>query len=307
MRSIWGLPVGLLAWLVLTPAADAQNGLERFEREIKPQIELEKFTYAQAEPLGVAGFVLRDIVAVMPPSEATGNMPSTLKIEKITAEEIDFDRLKKENSGDLPRFAKIRFEGMTGDETMHTSLEPYGLPIVPVDMSLDYRLDGAAKLFTLNKLEISFRGQERLALSLVLEGVSDKKRDVDGAKDDARLRAVSLTVDDSGLIAKILPPIAQLQGNSADGLVALALIMLQGIAEAQSPDAAKLLDPLASFVGDWKAPQGPITVTMKPAKAISFTEIDANQDPRALLDALGLAATYSGTRQGAAKAGPATK
>jgi hypothetical protein len=34
-----------LAWAVLATGVSAQNGLERFEREIKPQIQLEKFAY----------------------------------------------------------------------------------------------------------------------------------------------------------------------------------------------------------------------------------------------------------------------
>ena len=52
MRSIWaGLSAALLV-IGLATASWAQNGLERFEKEIKPQLELKKFTYANAAAAG---------------------------------------------------------------------------------------------------------------------------------------------------------------------------------------------------------------------------------------------------------------
>src|SRR5437763_13171052 len=203
MRTMQLLLAATLAWSGLAAAALAETGLQRFEREIKPQFELEKFTYAGAQTLGDTGFVLNDVVAVMPANAATGDKASTLKIDKVTVEALDFDRMKKINDDDVPRFAKVRLEGMTGDEEMFTALAPYGVPRVPMDVALDYRLDGTAKVFTLNKLEIGLRGQGRLNLSLVLDGVSDKSSEVAGAKEDARLRTASLPLADSGLIAKL--------------------------------------------------------------------------------------------------------
>jgi len=56
------LPATALAWLFLSTAATAETGLERFEREIRPQIELQTFTYKSAETLGDKGFVLNQVV-----------------------------------------------------------------------------------------------------------------------------------------------------------------------------------------------------------------------------------------------------
>ena len=42
-----------MAWLFLSSAALAETGLDRFEREIKPQIDLKNFTYKGAETLGM--------------------------------------------------------------------------------------------------------------------------------------------------------------------------------------------------------------------------------------------------------------
>ena len=75
-------------------AASADDGLQRFEREVKPQFEFKKFTYGGASALGDKGFVLNDVVAVVPASEATQGKDSTVKIDKVTVEEIDFDRLR---------------------------------------------------------------------------------------------------------------------------------------------------------------------------------------------------------------------
>ena len=83
-----------------------------------------------------------------------------------------------------------------------------------MDVVLDYRLDGAEKVFTLNALEIALRGQGRIGLTLVIDGVSEKSSEMAGAKDDGRLRTASLTIDDKGLIDKLLPAIAKEQGQT---------------------------------------------------------------------------------------------
>ena len=95
MRSIWAGLSSALLMLWLMTAAWAQNGLERFEKELKPQFELKSFTYANAAPLGNAGFVLNDVVAVIPANAATGDKESTVKVQKVTVDSLDFDRMKK--------------------------------------------------------------------------------------------------------------------------------------------------------------------------------------------------------------------
>jgi hypothetical protein len=296
-----------LAWLFLSSVVTAQTGLERFEREIKPQIELKSFSYKNAETLGDTGFVLNQVVAVIPANPATGDKESTLTIDKVTVESLDFERMKKINDDDMPRFAKFRLEGMNGDEEMFAVLDPYGIPRVPIDVVLDYRLDGASKVFTLNKLEISLRGQGTLALSLVIDGVSEKSSEVADAKDDGRLRTASLTVDDTGLLGKLLPAIAKEQGQTADALAAFALVSIAAFCEGQGQATLSALDALASFVGDWKAPKGPLVVGLKPAKTAAVSDLDKVLEPNALVDVFGLDVSYSGSRPGAAKAGPSIK
>ena len=303
MRSIWAGLTGALLLLGLATASWAQNGLERFEKDIKPQLELKNFSYGSGAPLGNSGFVLNDVVAVVPASAATGDKESTVKIKKVTVDELDFERLTKDASPeDSPRFAKLKLEGITGDDELFTALKPYGVPNVPVDVALDYRIDTAAKVLHLNNLEMTLRGQASIALAMVLEGISDKTS-ASSAKDDGRLRSASLTYDDKGLLAKVVPPLADAESLKPDDVVKTALASIAGFAAPQGPQTLQALDAIASFITDWKTPKGALTLGLKPAKTAGVDDLDKIMMPNALTDLFGFTATYPGTRPGAAKAG----
>lgn len=303
MRAVWRAFLGALLVVCLAATASAQNGLERFEKDIKPQLELKKFTYADARPLGTSGFILNDVVAVVPASEATNDKETTVKIERLTVEELDFDRLKKNTKDEaLPRFAKLKMEGMTGDDELFSSLEPYGVPRVPVDIAVDYRIDPAAKVLTVKTLEINLRGQAKLNLALVMDGISDKSG-MDNAKDDGRLRTASLTLDDKELLAKLVPAFAKEEGSTAAELMGSVLDALAGFAQIQSGETLKALDAVSSFLLDWKAPTGPLVLGLKPAKTAGLDDLDKIAVPNALSTIFGFTATYPATRAGAAKAG----
>src|SRR5476651_200353 len=289
-----------LALLFLSTGAWADDGLQRFERELGPQLGLEKLSYGAAEALGDQGFVLKDVVAVLPPNPQTDNKRSTIKIDKVTVESADFERFKVSNKEDLPRFLKMKLEGVTGDEVAASALATYGLPNVPADLTLDYKLDTAAKRLTLEKLEVGLRGLGRIELSLVIDGVSDKADEVEDAKDSGRLQSASLTIDDKGLLTQLLVAGAKSQGNKPEDLVALGLLTLSSLTGQQDAESMKAFDALASFLGDWRAPKGPITITVKPAKGASFADVGSLMMPNALREVLGLTVTYAGTRAGAA-------
>src|SRR4029078_12413343 len=88
---------------------------------------------------GPSGFVLNNVEAVMPATPATGGKETTVKIDKVTVEALDFDRLKKDSTPDLaPRFAKLTFQRMVGDDEAFAMLAPYGVSKAPVDFALDY-------------------------------------------------------------------------------------------------------------------------------------------------------------------------
>jgi hypothetical protein len=303
MRVVFAALMSVLLSIGLATGSWAQNGLERFEKEIKPQFELKTLSYGGAEPLGATGFVLKDVVAVVPANPATGDKESTIRIDTVTVDDLDFDRLRKDSKNDLaPRFARLKMEGMTGDDEMFTALEPYGVPKVPFDISLDYRIDPAVKVLTLNMLEVTLRGQARFALSMIVDGVSDDT-DVDTAKDEGRLRSASLTIDDKQLLDKLVPALASEEGIKPGELITTTLDALAGFAQAQTGETLKALDALASFVGDWKAPRGPLVLGLKPAKTAGLGDLDKIMVPDALSTLFGFTATYPGTRSGAAKSG----
>lgn len=307
MRSIRTYFVILLATAAVATDARADNGLQRFEREIKPQLEVQKLSYRTGEALGDQGFVLSDVVAVMPPGPETGNKPSTVTIEKVTVEAIDFDRLGKDSKDELPHFLKMKLEGVTGDDTATSSLAAYGLPKVPADVTLDYRLDAATKRLVLNKLEIGLRDLGRIELALVMDGVSAKSSDVDDTRESGRLQSASLTIDDKGIAAGLLRVNAKNQGSTPEALVAIGLLTISGLASQQDSESVKAFDSVASFVGDWQSPKGPITFTLSPAKGASVADLGALMMPNALRQVLGLEVTYPGTRPGAAVARPTAK
>ena len=289
--------------LFATVQAHAQNGLQRFEKDIKPQLEFKSFTYDKAAPLGDKGFTLSNVVAVVPAS-ATGGKDSTIKIEKVTVEEADFDRMKDTGKKDeVPLFAKIKIEGMTGDDELSGMLESFGIPKAPVDLALDYRLNPADKVLTVSKLEVGLQGQGSLSLSLVLDGVSDKASEAAGAKDTASLRSASLVYTDVGLLSQLVPAVAKQQGMAADAMIAMAVAPIGAFAVGKGPGTVKALDGLASFITDWKKPKGPITISVAPAKSASLADLDKLEQPNALTDIFGLKVEYAGTRAGAAGGG----
>ncbi len=181
--------------------------------------------------------MLNDVVAVIPANAATGDKESTVKIQKVTVDALDFDRLKKDAKDDeAPRFAKLKLEGMTGDDEMFTALQPYGVPKVPFDIALDYTLDPATKVLDVNTLEIDpARPGQASCCRWQMDGVSDKTSGMAGAKDDARLRSASLTIDDNGLLAKLLPAWAKEEGVQPEELVQTALTGIAAFAAQQGP------------------------------------------------------------------------
>ena len=304
MRTIWAALGLALMMFGLASGVSAQSGLQRFESEIKPQIELKTFTYGSASTLGSDGFILNNVVAVVPGNPGTGGQETTIKVDKVTVEQLDFDRLKKGAKEDeAPRFAKIKLEGMTGDDMLSAMLAPYGVPKVPVDITLDYRIDTATKVLTLSKLELNLRGQARISLAMVLDGISDKPSQMQSSQDDGKLRTASLDIDDTGLLAKVLPAIAKEQGTTAEAMVAMAVVPIGAFAQGQGPATIKALDAIVSFISDWKQPKGPIKITIKPAKTAGMADLDKIMEPNALTDLFGLAVDYGGTRAGVAGGG----
>ena len=239
------LLLGLGAAGIYAPGAEAQNGLQRFEKDIKPQLELKSFAYERGTPLGDQGFVLEKVTAVVPANDATGGKDTTIKIDRVTVEKVDFARLTSSNKDDVPLYAKLTLEGMTGDDTVNGMFDEYGIPKVPVDINVEYHLDPKAKVLTLSNLEMVLRGQGSLSLALVLEGVSDKTAEaVAGAADNSRLRNATLTFNDAGLMAQLVPAMAKQQGSTPQAMIAETVMPLGAFAADREVAPAAVLTAL---------------------------------------------------------------
>ena len=139
-----------------------------------------------------------------------------------------------------------------------------------------------------------------------MDGISDKASDAQGkTKDDGRLRTASLDIDDTGLLAKVLPAAAQMQGSTPEAMIAMATVPLAAFTANQGPGTLKALDAIVSFAQDWKKPNGPIKISIKPAKTASLQDLDKIMEPNALTDLFGLTVEYAGTRAARRAAGRA--
>ena len=61
-----------------------------------------------------------------------------------------------------------------------------------------------------------------------------KASGIEALKDNGRLRNAALTIDDHGLIARILPAIAKEDGSTADAYVGLAMLGIAGFSPRRS-------------------------------------------------------------------------
>src|SRR4029450_6743668 len=118
------------------------------------------------------------------------------------------------------------------------------------------------------------------------------------------LRSASLTIDDTGLLAKLLPAWAKEEGVPPEELVQTALTGMAAYAAQQGPDTLKALDAVTSFIADWKAPKGPLVLGLKPAKTAGLSDLDKVAMPDALTKECGFPASYPAPKSGAAKVGP---
>ena len=81
----------------------------------------------------------------------------------------------------------------SNDEMFHGALAPYGVPNVPFDIALDYRIDLAAEVLDLKTLEVDKCGRPKNVV-MVVDGISDKSS-MAGAKDDGKLRRPTLIIN----------------------------------------------------------------------------------------------------------------
>jgi len=286
-------------WLGLVSAHPAiADGLARFEKSIKPQIPPDTLTYKSAKALGDNGFELDGVVITPPPpADPKAEKPKPIAIKSIAVETVDFDAIDKQQT---PLFAKLKIVGITSGSNpsgMFDLKQLVGLDTLAADFALDYKLDSAKKMFSLNQLELDLVGLAKLDTAAVLDGVSpDAAAKPDSAMNDASLESANLVYEDHSLLAKALPIAAAMQGIDPKAAVAMAIALLDNARTGQGEAAQKAIDSLVAFVEDYQKPKGPLKIALNPPDKVTDAAFNNAKDADDMVKLLGIQVTYAGTR-----------
>ena len=297
VASIAGL---LLAAPVLPTAAD---GLKQFKEALR-QAPQGVVSYESGKPFGDNGFILEGVTVKPPPEAAEGIKPEPININRITVEDFDFASYRKDEA---PNFMKMRAEGISFDTKSFDAFDLRdltGRDRVRADFQLDYRFDPQLKTMTLNRLELDLHDLARLELSLALEGINPDDRD---AAQSASLRTASLVFEDRSLLGTALPAAAKAHGLDPEKIAKLAEEILDSLRPGQGAATIAVLDALASYVGDYTHPKGPLRISLNPPGKVPLAALADIKDPEDALKRLGLAVSYPGARSpsGASRDNPA--
>lgn len=286
------LAAGAILSLLVAGGARA-DGLDRFNKLLKPKIQGNALVYKNAKSLGDSGFVLEDVTITPPPDQTSKAEP--VHVKRISVEDLDFASIEKDAS---PNFARVRAEGIVieGKAAEGVDLkEMAGIDKVTADAQLDYRLDPDRKTLTLNRLEFDVNGLGRFELTMVVDGVSQETAgQPSDAMDKATLRTASFVYEDHSLLSKIVPAAAKMQNIDPNAAVGMAKGMLEGLKTGQGPEAQAILDAVAAYIADYKQPKGPLRVTLNPpnkASAAAFSDIKSADEA---IKSLGIVVSYAG-------------
>jgi len=294
-RVIGLAAAGLWFGLVAANPALADDGLAQFKKSIESQIPPGALAYKSAKALGDNGFELDDVTITPPPSDPA-KKSDPIKVKAITVETLDFDSIGKQQP---PLFAKIKFDGVaaasgTGGIDLKSMA---GIDNLSADFGIDYKLDAAAKTFTLKRMELNLNGLAKLQTSFVVNGLSpDAATKPDAAMKDASLKTADLTYDDHSLLSIALPVAAAMQGSDPKALTAMAIGFLDGMRVGQGDAAQKAIDSLVAYVEDYQKPKGPLKITLNPPGPVTDADLNNAKTADQMVKLLGIQVSYAGTR-----------
>ncbi|HEY1798290.1 MAG TPA: hypothetical protein VGG57_19410 [Stellaceae bacterium] len=276
------------------------DGLSKFNELIKPKIQPpDSLTYKSAKALGDNGFELDDVVFTPPPDATAGSKAEPIKIKSVVVDEADFDQIAKEAP---PNFIKMRVQGIDIAQKPAKGIDLKalaGIDKASADFQLDYRVDPAKKTMTVNRIEFDLNGLARLELTMVLDNITvDMNAPADKAMNDATLRTASLVYDDHSLLAKSLPAAAKSMSMDEPGaMIMLAKTFLDALRAGQGEATQNAFDGLESYMEDYKAPKGPLRVTLSPPGKVTAAVLTNAKGADDVIEALGLKVDYAGTRK----------
>jgi hypothetical protein len=273
------------------------DGLSKFNDLIKSKMPPNALTYKSAKALGDNGFELDDVIFTAPPDATAGSKAEPVKIKSIVVDEADFDQVAKQAP---PNFLKMRIQGVDIAQKPAEGIDLKalaGIDKVSADFQFDYRIDPAKKTLTVNRIEIDLNGLARLELSMVLDNIALDAPDK--AMNDATLRTASLVYDDHSLLAKSLPAAAKstMQMDDPTGLIGLGKTFLDALRTGQGEATQNAFDALESYMEDYKAPKGPLRITLSPPDKVTAAAVTNAKGADDVIKALGIKVDYAGTRK----------
>ena len=244
--------------------------------------------FESAEAIGADGFNLQT-VEVTPPDPAA----PTIFIDSVSVENLDTASVL---AGGAPTRMTVQLAGIdvsVEDVPEMDGFAELGITRLLGDLALDYELDPATQVLSLNELSLDFKGLGTVELAVDAGGLSPEAfLNPQMAALSATLNSLSLTYTDDSLVQRIMTAGAAEEGKTEDEFLQDSLLEIEAL-QAEAGEASGVLAPLNDFLRDYQSP-GPLSVTLSPAAPIPFVSIMALGSPADAISTLGLDVNYGG-------------
>lgn len=198
----------------------------------------------------------------------------TVSIDEVTIDKVDFASIY-DNKPSNTMVAELKGVSINSPEAQAF----LGPDAKSFDVSIDYALDPATKMFTLSDFTVSGDALGEIALTGAFDGISTDSTttaDPSAMLATAQLRSIKLHFENKGIIDKVIafataqgedPKTAIEQGKS-QATMGMAMLSAFGV-----PEAA--VKSLMAFAQDFPAPKGPITISAEPAAPVALAQFAA--------------------------------
>ncbi|MGK9165168.1 hypothetical protein KXR53_02665 [Inquilinus limosus] len=224
------------------------------------------------ESYGESGCKFTDLKMTEPADKVeAGATPTTISIAEVTLDKLDFTKAYDGKPSDT---LVAQAKGISID---NPEAQKFFGDAKSFDLVVDYALDAASKQFTLNQFQLSGDALGQLALTGAFDGISAD--DAGTAADPsqlfgtASLRKIKLHFENKGIIDKAMAfaaaqgedPKAAVEQGKSQAVLGMAALSAFGV-----PEIA--VKSLMSFVQDFPAPKGPLTISIDPAAPVPLAQ-----------------------------------
>lgn len=244
--------------------------------------------FDSAEPIGADGFRLQDVEVTPPDPNAPTVMIGTVSIENLDTAAV--------LAGGPPTRMILQLAGIdvsVADVPELMPLQELGITRLFGDLALDYELDPATQVLSVNSLSLDFDGIGALELAVDAGGLNPEAFvNPQVAALGATLNSLSLTYTDDSLVQRLIAAGAAEEGKTEDEFLQEGLTEVAAL-QAGAGDASEVLAPLSDFLRDYQSPS-PLSVTLSPAAPIPFLSLMGLGSPADAISTLGLDVSYGG-------------